>query len=68
MGDRAVIERVNYGAAPPYHKGGRISGKRGKAKLIKVHTGEVVLPRKEVKNLEKLLHNKRKPIKRSKKK
>ena len=68
MSGKAVVDRVIYGTAPPYSKGGRIYGKKGKSKLIRVHAGEVVLPRKEVKNLEKILHKKKtRKIKRSKK-
>jgi hypothetical protein len=67
MGDRSVVQRTIYGSAPPYSKGGRISTKKKKGKLIRVHSGEVVLPKKEVTKLEKLIHNKRSKNKRGKK-
>jgi hypothetical protein len=60
MGDRSVIERSIHGSAPPisYKKGGRIK----RIRIIKVHAGEVVLSKREVKNLDKLIHPKRKII------
>ena len=65
MGDRSVVERTIYGSAPPYSKGGKIATRKRNGKLIRVHSGEVVLPRKEVKRLDKLIHSKkRKTVKR----
>ena len=57
MGEKGVVERTFYGSAPPisYKKGGRI---KGRTKIIRVHAGEVVLPKKEVKRLDKLIHSK----------
>ena len=56
MGDKSIVERTFQGSAPPisYKKGGRIK----RTRVIKVHSGEVVLPKKEVKRLEKLIHSK----------
>jgi hypothetical protein len=56
MGDKSVVERSIYGSAPPvsYKKGGRIK----KTRIIRVHAGEVVLPKKEVRRLDKLIHGK----------
>ena len=64
MGEKGAVEKTISGAAPPisYRKGGRIK----RTGVVKVHAGEVVIPKKEIKRLERLIHGKTR--KRSKRK
>lgn len=66
MGEKGAVEKTISGAAPPisYRKGGRVK----RTRTVKVHAGEVVLPKTEVKRLDKLIHSKtRKKIRRKRK-
>ena len=67
MTKRSMIDRSIQGSAPPisYKKGGRIRGR--KPQLVKVHVGEVIVPKKDVKELERLIHGKRKVVRKSSK-
>jgi hypothetical protein len=38
---KAILDKLNL---PPFKKGGRISGKKGKPKAIVAHGGEYILP------------------------